>query len=87
MKTSDRLADALGEANAPVTMVARARAGYYDDYRSPLPFPIMQLVADCRNVGLEAVAERAMAGDFDGTKEEADAWFESEGGVEGIFGE
>ncbi len=80
MSTADRLADALKEANAPITMVVRARQAYYDDYRSPLPMPINQLVADCRAAGLNDIAERAINGEFDGTKEESDAWAASEEG-------
>jgi hypothetical protein len=75
--TSDRLAAALASANAPVTMVARARAGYYDDYRSELAMPINQLGADARAAGLHDIASRAMHGEFDGTKEESEAWMAS----------
>lgn len=79
MTTADNLAEALAEANAPVTMVAKARRGYYD-YRSPLAFPILQLVTDCREAGLTIIANRAINGEFDATKEESDAWAASEEG-------
>lgn len=32
-----------------------------------------------RKVGLESIAQRAINGDFDATKEESDAWYEREG--------
>lgn len=74
MSTAERLAEAMVEAGCPADMITRARAGYYDDYRSPLPFPITQLVDDLRDTGHYDLARRAMDGDFDGTREEADAW-------------
>jgi hypothetical protein len=61
-------------------MIAAAREGYYDDYKSPLAFPLSQLVADCREHGLTAIADAAMNGDYDATKEESDAWARSPDG-------
>lgn len=75
--TTERLALALEAAGAPPYMVKRARSGYYDDYRSPLAGPIMQLVADAKAAGLVDIATRAAHGEFDGTREEADAWAHS----------
>jgi len=66
MKAAERLTKALEEAKAPSHMVERARDGFYGDFTSPLAFPITQLVLDCNNAGLRAVAERAMEGEFDG---------------------
>lgn len=80
--TADRLVAALILARAPRAMVEKAAAGYYDDYRSELAFPISQLVTDARRKGLEDIARRAAAGEFDGTKEEADAWFAGPEGQE-----
>ena len=77
--TKDRLADALTAAGAPHTMIELARRGHYDDYESALATPIHQLVRDCLAIGLRSVAERASEGEFDGTREEADAWFKREG--------
>ena len=79
MSTKENLALALAEADAPEWMVKNARNGQYDDFESQVPNPIMTLVNDCRGVGLEAVAKRAMNGDFDATKEESEAWYEREG--------
>lgn len=78
--TAAYLADNLAAAGAPQGLVTQARSGYYHDYRSPLAFPIMQLVHDLQAVGLYELAERAKRGDFDATREEADAWAASEDG-------
>ena len=72
--TSDKLADVLVAAGAPADMVIRARAGYYDDYRSRLPTPCIQLVLDATMHGLPEIAERARNGEWDAQKWESDAW-------------
>lgn len=78
--TTAYLAAALQAAGAPPDMVTQARQGYYDDFRSPLAFPISQLVADAAKYGLTDIAERAKRGEFDATKAEADAWATSPDG-------
>lgn len=78
--TNERLAMALKEARAPEWMVTAAREGRYDDYKSPLAFPIMQLVADCRQYGLTRIIKRAQEGEFDSVKQEADEWALTEEG-------
>ena len=80
--TSEKLARALREAGAPRQMVRRARRGEYDDYRSPHAMPIHMLVEDARAAGLTDIAERAIAGEFDGTREESEAWAASPEGQE-----
>lgn len=82
MPTTERLAMALAERNNPrlAPMIQRAREGYYDDYKSELPFPLTQLVRDLRQNGEHELADRAVSGEFDGTKEEADVWAQSEEG-------
>jgi len=60
-------------------MSAKAKAGYYDDFRSPLATPIVQLVVDLTKMGHYDLAERARQGEFDATKEEASEWYEREG--------
>jgi hypothetical protein len=72
----------LEAASAPQAMINQARKGYYDDFKSDLATPIVQLVQDARKAGLEGIAERAMNGEFDATKEESDAWAESPEGQE-----
>jgi hypothetical protein len=75
--TSDRLASALVEAGAPADMVIRARGGYYDDFKSPLGAPIMQLANDAAKHGLRDMARRARSGEFDSQDWEAEAWMRS----------
>jgi hypothetical protein len=82
MSTADRLAQVLQEAGAPAAMIVRAKTGIYDDYRSPLAMPISQLVADAQAAGLSDIMARAMDGEFDGTKEESEAWAQSPEGQE-----
>lgn len=78
--TKQRLAKAIKEADPKlVYLIKKAEAGYYDDYESPIATPCIQLVADLRQAGLSDLAERAKNGEFDGAKEEGDAWFEKEG--------
>ena len=79
MRTKEKLARALMEANAPAQMVERARAGFYDDYESPSATPIANLVRDLQMVGLGDLAKRAVNGEFDSTREEAEEWFKREG--------
>lgn len=85
MKTKEKLAHALIQANAPGTMVDAAMNGDYDDFESKSATPINDLVRDCRERGLDAIAKQAMDGDFDATREESEAWFEREGKT--LFGE
>ena len=79
MSTKERLVTALEANNAPDWMMTNARNGVYDDFESDSATPIGQLVADCRSAGLDGLADRAINGEFDSTKEEAQAWFEREG--------
>jgi hypothetical protein len=79
--TTEKLAQALeatGDANL-AQMVQKARAGYYDDFKSELALPIIQLIADLRDKGHEELAQRAMSGEFDSTPEESAAWVAGEG--------
>jgi hypothetical protein len=78
--TTEKLAKALEEAKAPPAMIQKAREGYYDDYKSPLGGPIGQLVMDARAAGLADIERRAKDGEFNGTKEEAEEWFQSSDG-------
>lgn len=82
--TTERLAQALEARGNPrlAGMIRKARAGEYDDYLSCSPTPINDLVRDLRQNGESELAGRAMRGEFDGTKEEADAWANSPEGQE-----
>ena len=79
MRTTEKLAQALEKAGAPAQMVARARRGNYDDFQSDSATPIVNLVRDLNLIGLHDLAKRAMNGEFDSTKEEAEEWFHREG--------
>lgn len=79
MSTKEKLVAALTEAGAPESVINKARVGYYDDFESTIATPIMSLVSDLQAAGLNELAARAMNGDFDSTKEEAEAWYQREG--------
>lgn len=79
LPTKERLARALEAEGVPVSIVAQARQGYYDDYESEIATPQMTLVADLQAHGFMLLAKRAMDGEWDGTKAEAEAWYEREG--------
>lgn len=80
----EKLAQALiEEGYVHAAMIAAARAARYDDYLQDLtPFPQMLLIEDLKQYGPQAQAlrQRVMAGEFDGTAEESQAWAESEDG-------
>jgi hypothetical protein len=80
--TTERLARALEEANAPGEMIDKARAGYYDDFKSPLAMPETMLLSDARNAGLEEIAQGVLEGRWDATPEESAAWAKSPEGRE-----
>lgn len=86
--TAERLARALeGRQNPRLAgMIRKARAGEYDDYLSESATPINDLVRDLVQNGEHELATRAMRGEFDGTREEAQAWAESDEGRD-VFGE
>ena len=60
-------------------MEKAARQGRYDDYESEHAMPIGDLVNDLVAAGRRDLAKRAQQGEWDGTKEEGDAWFAREG--------
>ena len=65
-------------------MAARAEAGYYSDFGSPLATPCIQLAHDLKAVGADALLARHMNGEFDATREESDAWAASPDGQEAM---
>jgi len=81
LPTTERLALALEAANDPAlaSMITLARAGHYDDFKSNLNYPIMQLVHDLEAAGHSELAKRAKEGEWDATEEEARAWVKAEG--------
>ena len=79
--TTERLAEALEELGDPRLdeMIKRARQGFYDDYKSPYPFPLLKLKLELQSAGYTWMVNRVIAGEFDATYEEAREWFEKEG--------
>lgn len=74
------LARVLADHGAPAHMVSLAADGHYDDFLSPLALPELQLLADARANGLDTIAVLVVAGAFDSTKAESDAWAASPDG-------
>lgn len=79
LPTTERLARALEALNDPklLGMIAQARAGLYDDYKSALNFPMIQLVRDLEAADYPEMAQRARDGEFDATEAEAHAWMQT----------
>lgn len=76
-RSTDKLVAALREAGASAPLIAQAESGAFHDYESQSATPIVDLVQECRRHGLEDIAQRAIAGEFDATKEESDEWARS----------
>ena len=79
-RSTDKLVEALVVAGAPASLVEKARAEGFHDFKGKSATPIIDLVRACRAAGLEELAKRAMNGDFDATKAESDEWAESSDG-------
>lgn len=87
--TKLRLASALREVSASPANAAkyeafakRAETGEFDDYESPHAFPSSLLYTELLQAGFTKFAARVGDGEFDATKEEADAWAASPEGRE-----
>ncbi len=78
--TTEKLATALEQANAPLWLIQNARKGLYDDYKSENPTPIVALVNDCKSCNLESIIDRAIMGEFDAQTWEAEEWRNSPDG-------
>jgi hypothetical protein len=74
VKTKERLAAVLREAGL-LDMALKAADGAYDDFESDSAMPIRNLVRDLEAAGRPDLAQRAKLGEWDGTKEEAEAWW------------
>lgn len=77
--TSLRLARDLREEQCPPELVERAREGAYDEFESDDAIPLVQLAADLRAAGRDDLAGRVVAGEWEASKDEGDAWMEREG--------
>lgn len=70
--TSKKLADAMIEAGCPERLIRNAREYFYDDYKSSIATPCIQLVNDL--AAFPELRERAMNGEFDAQPWESDEW-------------
>lgn len=77
--TTERLALALEALEDPrlVEIIARARQGVYDDFKTTIAFPQAMLVSELQTLGHHQFARRVIDGEFDATMEESIAWAES----------
>ena len=55
-------------------LLARAQRGAYSEYFGEFPAPITQLVEDLRAAGAHDLAQRAIDGEFDADRQEAERW-------------
>lgn len=84
MHTKDFLAEQLRAAGL-TNMADLAAAGYYHDFLSPLAMPGMALLSDLAKDGTDAamaIRKRAMAGEFEASADEAEAWSRTRAGRE-----
>lgn len=72
--TTEKLAKAMESHSCPPEMIKKAREGYYDDYKSSIATPCIQLVSDLVDAGKYVLAEKAKQGEFDAQKWESDEW-------------
>jgi hypothetical protein len=76
--TKMKLAKVLREQGL-TALADRAEKGEFDDYESPHALPQHVLVSALMDIDRTDLIKRVMDGEWDGTKEEADAWMEREG--------
>lgn len=53
-------------------MIAKAKEGYYHDFKSKITTPKLQLIKDLQVVGLDSIANLVMEGEFDEDPDEDD---------------
>jgi hypothetical protein len=93
--TTEKLALALEAVpGMPAQLIKLARAGHYDDYKSSLALPLWQLRHDLLNASramtytsrmlVKALIRDVVEGEFDGTKEESEAWARTPEGQEAL---
>lgn len=79
-----RLATLLEADGVAPAVVNRLRRGYYDEFGdddadTPVE-PLTALVAELRNRGLPAFAQRVIDGEFDASREDSRRWMERQTG-------
>lgn len=81
----EKLAQAMRQVQViPAEQIRAARAGRYDDYLSDYPMPQHLLLEELRPYGRDAedLVRRVIAGEFDATAAESQAWAQSPEGQE-----
>lgn len=84
--TKEKLAQQLHSLGL-LELEKRCRAGEFSDFESDYPLPKLHLVDQLKKIydnppypePVYRLAQAVMAGEWDDTKEEAEAWFEKEG--------
>lgn len=79
MTSTEKLVQALIDSYAPLELIKKAENNNFNDFKSDSATPIIDLVMECEKLGLKSVADRARNGEFDATKEEAQAYWIAEG--------
>ena len=87
MHTKDKLAQELKLVGL-TELADKAATGYFDDYLSPLAFPISALMealhAHRSEPPVQALMKRVRDGEFDGTPEDAENWFKGPEGQDAV---
>lgn len=80
--STKRLVDALKAQHNPklAATIKRAERNEFHDYLSESATPCVDLVMTLQKLGFRSLAIRARNGEFDATREEADAWAKSDEG-------
>lgn len=80
--STKKLVAALQAERSPKldAIIRRAKRDEYSDYFSESATPIADLVRALQRAGFPALAQRAMNGEFDATREESDEWAKSDEG-------
>lgn len=82
--TKERLAAALREIGLDL-LADKAAAGDYDEYESDSALPLTDLACDLAvavvngNEAAQQLRQRMIAGEFDASEDEAEAWWRREG--------
>lgn len=84
IRSTQKLVEALRSAGASPSLVSRALAEEFHDFKSESATPTKDLVSAARREGLLGIAARAIAGEFDATPEESEEWANSAEGKEAL---
>lgn len=78
---TQKLVKALRELNDPHldSFIVICESCYYDEYKGPLNFPLIDLIDALERLGLHDLATRTRAGEFDAEAWEGDEWWATEG--------